>query len=778
MRRVYSIILMFVTVIGMVCSLSSCAKDELENVMTKGDYLMLICDRFGMTNYESQAPYTKTVDADSDYFSPVQTAWEWGVITDEKIKTNDLVDKVFLAETLIRCVGIEDISGMTHQESGNLAYEKGYVTYKYSGFSSKSNASIDEINECIEKSLDIWTNRHFEKVEEVGVGGDVVNVASTGIKPEEIIYDNENDVIAIPQKYVSNLKAGEVFAIPTEDSVPIDTYTHITEDNNSSENNSETNSDKNDNNDEDKNNTDDGALSAGAVYTAEKVEYVDGYAIIHKSDDVNGDVVIEDLEYSGSYYPDLTTIPMVDGAGNVINPQTSDVSNFTKPTVDTADYSPSKSVTSKDCAKMSLSFKVGDISVSGSVSNDDISVSIKGAINKKIGGNKSAKVEVSKSFSISNIGVDFDWDFKGFKLKYAYAQLSYDLKDTTGLKTSASNGSKLFIDQRKQLNLKNILTSEFRDEAASKVSKTFTIVSFPLVNAGLGRVDVDVKAVLTVSGTIELVVTTRNANGIEIKNDKIRYLNKKDKDVDINVKASIEATIYVGVGIKILINTELLGVGFEGGVGIEWVCTVHCFDSSGQHLEEVSFNGSGEFVEASIVDTYQEKSTLKLCGDVKVYGILKFTFSKDSSVYSLMKTLMKGKFSGEIEILGKKNATIDYLCAHYEEWKKVPTCTRKLGATTTTPDEIVTRTGALVGDKLDINSYSFSLKVGETEKISLTQITTKTDTSKVKFTSSNSEVAVVDNQGNIKAVGEGVARVTVKIEGSDFEMSCMVYVEK
>ena len=79
---------------------------------------------------------------------------------------------------------------------------------------------------------------------------------------------------------------------------------------------------------------------------------------------------------------------------------------------------------------------------------------------------------------------------------------------------------------------------------------------------------------------------------------------------------------------------------------------------------------------------------------------------------------------------------------------------------------------------IKLTSESYSLKSGEKEYISYTIVGTESDV-KSTFTSSNNEVAVVDENGQITAIGGGEAIITIRytIDGETKEKKCTVKVE-
>ena len=351
----------------------------------------------------------------------------------------------------------------------------------------------------------------------------------------------------------------------------------------------------------------------------------------------------------------------------------------------------------------------------------------------------------------------------------------------------------MFYDQRTKPSFSNLLTSEIRSSAAAKGAKTITICSFPIVNGGVGRIDVDIKAKISVTGSVELVVTTHNSNGIEYKNGNIRYIKEKSNDVDLNIKAKIEATLYAGVSIKAL-KMNLLGIGFEGGIGVEFKTIAHLVNSDNVEIDKLSLEGGNfEYIESTLNSvqnlTYDEDGKtytahIDLCGEITTYWILKFKFDDDCALADIINgktTKSGGVISLEIEIFGKSNAKIKSLCTHVENWKFLDECTRKYdgnaeGVDGKESEENKSDDKSSTGDSFDIDTYFLSLLVGNTSKITIIDIPHGFKSSDITYTSSDEKVVTVDANGRITAVGEGSAEITASIKNSDFKVKCSVVV--
>ncbi len=79
--------------------------------------------------------------------------------------------------------------------------------------------------------------------------------------------------------------------------------------------------------------------------------------------------------------------------------------------------------------------------------------------------------------------------------------------------------------------------------------------------------------------------------------------------------------------------------------------------------------------------------------------------------------------------------------------------------------------------KLSLNDESFTLKAGESKKLSASITKGFEGDKSVKWKSSDESVATVDNKGNVKAVGPGETKITASILGGEVKDSCKVTVK-
>lgn len=765
-KRFLAMLLSLSFLLSAACVLTGCSNEESDTI-SKGDTLALIEDCFGMYDYSTTTPFAKTVGNDNSYFDTVQIAFEWGLTDDENIDVESAATKGFLAQALVKCVDLTDVSTMTPDDILEYAVNNGYVSFDYRGRTdSIRNVTRKEVDESIAKSYVRWTDRQLEQHEEVKYSDEVKNFISEGLTQDEFSVDESTDTVVLPASQVSELKQGDTFVLPAKEGV-----------------------------------------SSVKAYKAEDVEIQGDKAIVRTSE-ASVDTAIENLDVSGTITPDLTSSNIIDGAGNVIpaddavaEPQMNVGEAYPELLSDTMDDAQNAALAK---VSRSIKFEMDGLKINGTVSKDSVSINLTGDIyaNKQ----KGIKVAVNKSYEIKDIAFDYDYKIDWFKLKYAYAKLSYKTVDKSSLDVSYK---KTLVAAPKYSNgnghfLSNFTRSIIKDSQA-KGAKTIKICSIPIVSGGVVSFNLDIKIKISVSGKIELSVTTSSVNGIEYKNGKLRYIKEDSKDTNLTLNGKAELTLYLGCSFKAL-GINVVGLGIEGGIGCSATLTAHLADSSGKLLDEISLNGNTKLLEDSLSDLNGTQistdtggtidTKCDICFDWSTYGILKFTMDSECTVAKLTGASLN------IEILGSSNAKIKPLCGHIENGVKVPECTRKYNngeesnssvTDSTATDSMGTdssgtsdsnstgsqdesNTGNDYEEILDIDVYFVNLAPGEAYKLEAVDIPRGYSKSDVVFSSSDANVATVSSDGTITAVSGGDAEITAKTSDGKYSISCSVHI--
>ncbi len=768
MKRFIAILLVITTLLGMMTCLSGCKGNSY---ITKGELLNMLCDSFGMYSYSSSEPYTETVKEDNKYFTAVQASYEWEIINDKSINIEEKVDKDFLASVLVKSVGIADASEMSNEELTQYAVNNNYVDFSYRGRTDGMRyVTYEEVTASLSQSVKMWSEKKFSTpVEKITYGENTHQLTEY----DDSIISNADGTISLSADLAREVKVG-------------DTYV-----------------------------ANDPITDSPKLYKVESVTTVDDMIVITPEDkQPELETSIQELDASGSVTPNLTECMITDGLGNLIGGNTNIESqtnnNSESATVTPLLYKSNDDTSVENLAnpKLALNFEIDGIKITGSVSSNKISFKAKGDIytNKS----KTVKVSVDKSYDIKDISFDYDYDIEWFKLKYAYAKLNYTTVDTTkvGIKYEDS------LDNRDDpWNIHSIKNNGFQKQIndsihgtlsklQGKAGKTIKICDVPVYTNGVVSFNIIVQLKFSISGQVELVVTTSNAKGIEYKNGNIRYIKEEKKDTDIKLSAKAELTLYIGAAFK-AVGVNIVGLGMEGGIGAKGSVIIHVIDQDKHLITEVNTEVDLSVTEGkisslrglSISSENGKNITLnaEICFDYKVYGILKFTLDTESVIGKIFK-------GSEIEIYGEKNATIDAWSGHIEDGVNVKKCTREYkieddeekttevveensqeDSTASNNNESANQNennddSILNSEYLDIDTYFISLAVGETCNIRIEKIPTGYEQSDVIFKSLDESIVKVDSNGKISAISSGTTKIVVQTKDGKFKQECTMYV--
>ena len=781
-RRIISLLLVLVLTAGIAAYLASCSTAGFG--VTTGEWLNMVVDKFGITGYQRETPYIEAVEKDNSYFSAVQAAYEWNIIDEEtELDLDGRVAKGLVANTLVRAVGMDDLTGFDYDDIAQFAVDNAYVEFEsYRGRTDNIRfVSSDEAQNSLDRAFEKWANYDFGlPQEQVSFSDDVVVLganlsdnsknennagyqAGDSNKNSHSFYDSETsnvenfkrtwlseNVVAVPESVAQGLKEGDTYILPDES----------------------------------------GQLST--AYKAEKITNEDGYIIITNSgEDSTFEETVKEMDISGTYTPDLTESVIVDGLGRTVSsPKVSAMSSFSSPTVEFASYHPGEmEITNTAKKTKSLSFKVDGYSIKGTVSDSSVSFSVSGEI--PLDKAKTTKLKISKSYEIKDLKVSHDYDYKDGKFSNAYAKIDYTTVEKTGGELSiTSKGSFAPVYTNGNGKFLNNFARSIYKNSNEPGAKSIKICSFQVFGSPVVGLHLDVKIKISLSGKVELVVTTNNVKGIQVKSDKIRYIKDQKEDVDLNVQGKAEATAYIGLSFKVL-KFNVIGFGIEGGVGFKVTATAHISDTvSHTALDKMTFDGASASIMESTISkyngqlyTHDELGQIHLkcetCLDIVSYFILKFTIDGDCAIAKL-----PIKIDFEVVFFDDKNAKIESSCGHWEDGQWVDECTRKYQEVkeeestdeTDTTDENKDEGIFYQGEIIHLDVYFISLLAGETHQIGIAELPKGYDPDDLEYISANPKVATVSSSGLITAVSGGSIEVKIKTKDNKYSTSCSVYV--
>lgn len=765
-KRILSAFMSIVMLTGIITMFASCSGTKDKTVsLNVGEYLSELANAFGMYSYTSKDPHVSGINKDNKYFDTIQACFEWNVIDGSSIDLEKNLTKGFVAKTLINAVGQENIENKSEKEIAKTATSKSYIKYKYKGTSDVDKTVTDEeARESIKASVKLWATPTDKKSKSEATFGDkTVNL--TGLKADDIVYGSDGTV-AISKAAMKQLDS----SVTTGD-----------------ESNKMTGGTSNGGTIKEGDNyiLPATANKSATAYTAKSV-IDDGNYYIIKNDSKKPDLetTIQELHESGTTDVNFKKAVITCGDGVVLSEGegNSNMNSYEKPEVGYIGTDVSGSEAKNTGVDFTRKFEIDNVAVNLTVGNNGKSIGF--GISAKFG--EKENISVSSQYTLKNVKAENDIDISWFKVKYAKCVLGYELEEKKTAKVAFVDTDLLTYsgDFSTMKNASGLNISKFSHavRTASNRSKGHTsikICSVDLTSIGVASISFDVKINLTIEGSIELSLVTKDTKGLEYSNKNLRSINDHSQEESMKVTGKAELTLYAGVAANVL-GVEALGFGASFGFGFTASLKSTLTDSqrhlfSQEVIKGASEDSADELAKAtdgktvSLEEIGEVSLKIENCLDLSAYKILSIELSSTCLVIKLT-----GKMSFEIWGSGDK----PLWNKHYEDGKEVSACTRKYNEVEIKDDEEETTTGYNFekSDMIDIADFALGLAVGESEKITIEAVPQEYEFSDLRFSSENPNVATVDSNGNVKAVSEGNATIIVSTSDGKYSSRCSVLV--
>lgn len=740
MKKFLAILLSLVMLVGAVPLMTGLTGQEKASVNV-GDWLALVDAEFGMTYYEQAEPYFENIPADNRYFAAVQTAVEWGVVSqDEALDVLAAVRTDFMAATLVRAArltapaaDVQNASRLYGAEDVAIAAGNGIVALTGNGALDNHKITLEDGKAAIATAKALWASRSFdEDVANVKAAESIRDIsdlpaAENGEKYTVEKLDNAKEKITLPvTEDTADIMLGEVLVLPATADKPFGAVKKV----------------------------------ADVQATANAVEVV--------AEDADLEDVFETINLETDFAPDFATAQITDESGAVLNQADAaaaeDFSLADSGLATAADETVMLSLLRDDdtakamqCAKLTkkpvnINLAIGDYAISGKIDGDKMDFTVSGVI-------KGAKVTKTYNFSNFNLSTKADINVLRAKIEEAYIRVDYDVVDSTKIEGNYSadlaqyNWGKEALMSDVDAALGTDVLGGLQgaaDSVATSINNTFKIASveIPIPNMPVVSIALDISLRISIDGSVELIVETSNARGYEIINNKGRAISDTVTTKNtVNLGADCRLTANFGLALKLL-GLTVVDAGLETGIGAEANATITWFTAQAEPQNSVTADIP---IEVALALTDGETYS-NVTGNVKVYGILSVSVGQNSSL------LKKIGLAKTWVIFDKDNAVLfEY---HFDEGN-IPVPAETEPAAEEAATNMPTGASAVVPA-----SETFALQAGET--LSLADKGTA-------WTTSNSATAIVDADGVLTAVAAGTATLTgVAADGSPVAVSVTV----
>lgn len=778
-KKLISILMIVVTLLSMVMSFSGCSAQQ-NNSLTVGQWLMMIDEAYGMQSYTTDEPYFENVNKENPYFAAVQIAAEWDVI--DKNKKIDVDAKLKWKDALISLVNVGNFTELDASEDDKIDFAIANFDNTIRTYWMDRIISPEKAVSLLSVAQKKWANKEFDHIiEEVKYKDDVVDLTTgeNAIKD----YSINNNIIQIPQNSDLDLKAGDVYVLPKNDSNPFTQVNRIE-----------------------------------SITTDENYIY-----IVNTDEELTLEDVAQDITIEETFVPTAENAVIYDGNGQIISvgsnvvPQSNTNNNdfSIEPMVaKSTDNYQVMPLYSAQAPKQKHTFTVGDWKINleyelNGALDFGVEVETPNLLTKKYQNeHPSQELTVSAAAKINNFKVTNEVDYKLFKLKSATLKVDYEQELSGELKFSGKPVNKLLAPEYQNNGsfAKNWANKVWKDADGEncKGAKTIKIASVDVYTVGVARVCLDVNFTVSAEGSVSVTVTMRGAKGIEYKNGKMRLINTCDKDVDVDIKAKIEATLGVGPALYVVgLKKPIIGLQVSGGLGASFKVQFNIADTENHLIEDTNANqfslqftddiknteiqSSAEEIKKvaesqgctySVETSDKIKLHFDVCVEGSVYAIVRVSITDTSYIAKLL----GNKITTSWEVFGEKNGKL--LTIHNDNgvfsfgYPGHPAeCTLEYVPFEKKADEDKEETtesdekeddAILKGDSIILNQMYADVKYGNNFYIQIVQIPKGYKLSDLVCSSSNADVAKVNNDGVISAVDVGSAVITVSTKDNKY----------
>lgn len=735
-KKIISIILAGSIIFGTCIGFSGCTGNPNDSAITRGEWIEQLGQKMGLDEYQSKTNYFKDIKEDNEIYPYVQACVEWDILDEEEspfFYEDFRATKGFISETIIRASTILDNEKATEDDILDCAIENDVVNSK-----SDVNDSVQrkDVEQYLDKAFDLYSNKEFVEYNNVVVNDDVKdisnrNVTSLGDGKYEVNASDlkTDDIVILPPsgEYVSGIarkitkvsKNNGTSIIETTEPELFEVYDQID-------------------------------FAQSVTPTAENVILEDGVTL-DESGNINLEDVIKKAEEEEQAYQQK----------NKVTVEPLGVFSGTTPKVE-------ETATVKDL-KFKYDFVKGKPTISGKFELGETELS-KTFTGKQTGFNEQAYNDLKQffndktTFSFKNLP-NYGTTKEGWK-----KTLSGGGKFTSGVECVGSIGfDTLTIDT--ELELKKVVgipyglkhfkvkldseasvQSSFKGTMDHEIKIGTTPIPTPIPGISI---NINFYILVSAEGVMTLKIGVGNEVVVEYEDGNWR----KTKEVSSEISTEVAITIEFGPGIGVSI----------AGFGLD-IIDVR-LDAKGvlEASAEAKFEVSAAKDENDKASTHQ-KLSVTLKADLYAPTIA-IEIGTDKTLAGKIGLGVKW------ELVKKENAVF-HKELYNKEWVLF-----EANVEEETTEETTATTEMFPEDELDsselagfqISTYALDLTVGNSDKIKVS-IPENYSESDLKFSSSDTSVATVDSNGNVKGVGSGVAIIKVAL-GSE-ELQCTVFVNE
>lgn len=784
--RIKKFIALIMTV-AMTVTLVACGANEADDVkevnnlvsyITRGQWVELLAQGFGLDNFTGESPYYTDVNSDDEIYTYVQACYEWNILSTgtDTFKPDDVATLGFVITTSVLAAELDyekyAVNDDLNESIINCANEYGLTNIKYSDSDElNSGVTLVEASTVLNSAISAYM---AEEENTANVCEYTYNEGVVDGNEIQVTNLDSDTVNKVTEAEAEKIDVDSIIIMPPTDEAPNGYAVKITS----------------------KKQNADGTYNIETV-TPELYEIFENIDI-----DTTVDVSPENFipEKGVTVIENVNDIDNIDSTLYYDEAQIDDLNSLESNTDETISASGSKKITLK------VSIANGQIQVNSALNESLGALSV--AYNETLYKDPnyddfSTLCDKSKTFpkttllktkkyeelinnynngSITN--EEFKEQIKKFQdengaLKESYTvtpafKAGYSITGTVELSMKVTAEADIdfhvFSSPHVKLNSYSVkVESDFNSnigfKGTLKGSVKIGTLSIP-IGAGFS-IDADVSIFADVNGEIKYTVDIKNTNKIEYSNGSYKKTNEKSCTQSLEIMVSLEMgfkfTAYLSAfGIKLVDVTVSASALLEAKSKLERKGSMSVSTDAIEVKDVITLSSSVKlYLPIVKISVGTEKSLVKDLGLSLTFTIVGKDANKNKNA------LFNAK---EITLINESVDWVIFECTiplHEDETTAEDTTTSS-GEDTTTDDN--TNTGYL----LTLSEFVVAMDVGGVVTLTAT-LPEGYSNSDLVWSSSDSSVATVSN-GTIKGVSEGSSTITVTTKDGKYKVQCFVTV--
>ena len=518
MRPAFRHDLLILCLAVMISVCSGCSK-EPEQTLLLGEWIRMMTESAGIESAGSEVPYFLNVGSDSPYFTSVQAAVDWGILTpDYPFDPEQKLDRRWTAFTLVRLAGlsaseeslpIRDIGSDPFRREIVTAAARGLMdTDKNSCFHPEAVIAVSEAEELLEQVLAYMDTCHAEG------------------KTAEIKWNEEAEITAAEAKAFDKETMTARFS--KEDVLKPGQYVSITE------------------------NGEESLYRIDGITEGED----DQTAFLEPA---RAEELIEDLELENEFTVDFTQAEITDLFHNQIPPE----SSYVEPV----------NIHLMSARPLTRSMTVNGYTVSYSVT----AAGIRAGVSR----NMTDHEQLAAELELCRLKPVYRWKMHHGKVEEGYLRLDFTTLESLSFRSRHAQQKYGDLSQIDSSDFPGMIRNLFQDEK-TVMTVPLCEVKIPLPDIPMLYLDIVLQLKMHVTGRVELALSQDHKIGMEIHHQAMRTINEHDSKAEASIQADTGVTGNLLFGLN-LQKLKLADVSAEAGAKANLSTVMHLYDSEGNH---------------------------------------------------------------------------------------------------------------------------------------------------------------------------------------------------